>query len=146
MYQVSIFSMEQFRRYIGSKFFLFSNMAATPCDLWCHNYHKSILHEQSLLRWKFCEISMVKKKKTTCCPASIQPRFDRTPDPLRPLYQIKFRMGGRSHLWSFALIWYGFFCPTWLRDHVTNDVEILNQQSPCRVDHTPKKKNLSETA
>ena len=32
------FSFVRFQRYRGPKFFSFSNMAATPCDLWRHNY------------------------------------------------------------------------------------------------------------
>ena len=36
--QVSIFSLVQFQRYRGPKFFHFSNMAATPRELWRHNY------------------------------------------------------------------------------------------------------------
>ena len=32
-------SLVRFQRYRCPKFFSFSNMAATPRDLWCHNYH-----------------------------------------------------------------------------------------------------------
>ena len=37
--QVSIFSLVRFHRYRGPKFFCFSNIAATPRDLWHHNYN-----------------------------------------------------------------------------------------------------------
>ena len=39
---------------------------------------------------------------------------------------------GVSH-WSDKV-----FCPTWLRDHVIDDVEIFNIYSLCRVDHITK--------
>ena len=35
----NFFSLVQFQRYRGPKFFRFSDMAATPRDLWRHNYH-----------------------------------------------------------------------------------------------------------
>ena len=45
MYQVSKFSVVWFKRYRDPKFFHFFNIAATPRDLWHHNYHWNILHE-----------------------------------------------------------------------------------------------------
>ena len=53
MCQVSNFSLVRFQRYRGPKFFRFSNMAATPHDIWCHNYHWNIPHEESHQWWKF---------------------------------------------------------------------------------------------
>ena len=44
-YNVSIFFFVWFQRYRGTKFFRFSNMAATPCDQQRYNYDSNILHE-----------------------------------------------------------------------------------------------------
>ena len=80
------------------KFFFFSNIADTPRDIWRHCYHINIIHELLHLWWKFRKINSIWHA------ALISPRFNRTPDPRRPLYQIKFRKGGWSGLWSFLLI------------------------------------------
>ena len=39
VWQLSIFSLVRFQKYRDPKFFHFSNMTATPRELWRHNYH-----------------------------------------------------------------------------------------------------------
>ena len=78
--QVSIFSLVWFRRYRGPKFFRFSNMAATPCDLCRDNYHYNILHFQQWWKfrlnqtsacWEKCKISVRTNKQTNTDPNGI---------------------------------------------------------------------------
>ena len=79
---------------------------------------------------------MVKNKTTP-------PRFDRTPDPRCRLYQIQ--NGWPITSLEFRVDRMRFFGPTWLRDHVTDDVEI-STNIPHAESMILTKNYFSETA
>ena len=87
------FSMERFRRYRGPKISFFPSwlphhVTYDVIVITKTFYMSSCIYGENFMKFIWW-------KARPCRPASIQLRFDRTPDPWRPLYQIKFRMGGR---------------------------------------------------